>query len=85
MTLPDAFQFRDSVYSRNEFEEYAYWKSDLERKDKDSRNKNNDKNNEYMKSLAPAETRGDVMDHAMSSWQNYLGFIQSRGYNGSAG
>lgn len=72
--LPHAFLLRDSTHSRAEQDDYFMWKYEH----KDSKEKK--KSGEYATPVMNSESDRSVINNAMESSDNYLGFIQSRGY-----
>lgn len=77
LSLSEAFGIREAISDRNEFEEYAYWFSDLKREKEDK-----PKNDGQMKLLRPAEKDHRIVNQAMQSADDYFMFLNSRGFNG---
>ena len=94
MTVRDALAYKSAIGDRAEFEEYYYWLSDKKREAEKERGENyrekGQKRGKYdaihdpnrkMKSIAPEKDKKKV-EKAMQSANNYMAFMQTRGYTG---
>lgn len=79
MPVTDAFAHKESLARENEMQSYHLWLHEKFREKDDKTRKPGEPGKG--KILMEAERDTTVVNHAMQSANNYLGFIQSRGFS----